>query len=153
MEPLLTVGEVARRLRLSPDHVRRLVKSGQLHAARLGHRTVRFDPIDVEAFIAARQAKPPRVLALNEMFAALRSPDPEVRHAAALLLAYSIGSGLRLGGEHLEDVQSIIGPQVVSLLEQAAVGGDASAIDTLEKHFSAAPPAGVRTAAKPEVPA
>jgi excisionase family DNA binding protein len=152
---LLTTKQVAKLLQLSPGQVRSLVKCGELPAVKLGHRSLRFRRADVEAYLSRHThgQRSPRVLTVADMFAGLRSPDPETRRAAALLLAYSIGAGLRLAGEHLEDVENIIQPQVVGLLERAAQG-DAGAVDVLERHFSAMPPTTVRMpTATPEVPA
>jgi excisionase family DNA binding protein len=48
--PLREVAHVARRLSMSQEHVRRLIRGGQLPAIRLGCRW-RVDPRDLEAFI------------------------------------------------------------------------------------------------------
>lgn len=42
MRPLLTVADVARYLNVSEDHVRRLIRNGQLEAVRVGKRAVRI---------------------------------------------------------------------------------------------------------------
>src|SRR5690606_1258671 len=42
MLPLLTVADVARYLNVSEDHVRRLIRNGQLEAVRVGKRAVRI---------------------------------------------------------------------------------------------------------------
>ena len=47
---LLSVGDVARRLRVSVDVVRSLTKSGQLKAVRTGGRHRRYKPEDVERY-------------------------------------------------------------------------------------------------------
>lgn len=51
MKKLLTVAELAAILSINQLTVRRMVKRGQLTAVRLG-RAVRFDPADVDAFLA-----------------------------------------------------------------------------------------------------
>jgi excisionase family DNA binding protein len=54
--PLLTVGQVSRRLRVSPQSVYRLVRSGEIPALRLGHgrnASLRFDPDEIEAWLYA----------------------------------------------------------------------------------------------------
>lgn len=55
---LLTAEEVGHRLGLSSKSVRRLATAGNLPSVRLGDRMLRFDPDDVEAFIAARKSEP-----------------------------------------------------------------------------------------------
>lgn len=147
-ERLLSTKDVAKMLQVHPATVVAIAKRGELARLKLGHRTSRFARADVEAYIA-RHARPtqgpPRVLTVADMFAGLRSPDVGVRTAAALLLAHSIGAGLRLSGEHVEDVQHLIGPQVVDLLTRAATG-DTAAVDALERHFVATPPGAARFA-------
>ncbi len=49
-DKLLSVGDVARRLRVSVDVVRSLTESGQLKAARTGGRHRRYKPEDVERY-------------------------------------------------------------------------------------------------------
>jgi excisionase family DNA binding protein len=51
MARLLTAGDVAERLELHPRTVLRLAREGRLRRVKLGHRTVRFVPEDVEAYI------------------------------------------------------------------------------------------------------
>jgi excisionase family DNA binding protein len=53
---LLEVGHVAQTLRLSPEQVRRLIRSHQLPAFRLGHRW-RVYHTALEAFLAAQQVE------------------------------------------------------------------------------------------------
>lgn len=50
LSPLREVAHVARRLSMSQEHVRRLIRGGQLPAIRLGCRW-RIDPRDLEDFI------------------------------------------------------------------------------------------------------
>lgn len=51
-DPLLTKVEVAELLATTEQHVERLAASGQLPSVKVG-RFVRFDGIDVQAFIAS----------------------------------------------------------------------------------------------------
>ena len=60
LDPLLTVSEVAKILRLSVRSVRRLIAENQLWVIRVG-RAVRVRPEDVRAFIDSRgQERPGR---------------------------------------------------------------------------------------------
>jgi excisionase family DNA binding protein len=52
---LLTAAEVAEILGKHPRTVLVLAERGELTAVRLGHRTVRFHPADVEAYIDAHR--------------------------------------------------------------------------------------------------
>lgn len=47
MQQLWTVREVASYLRVSQDHVRRLIRSGRLKAVRVGERALRVRESDV----------------------------------------------------------------------------------------------------------
>jgi excisionase family DNA binding protein len=49
------VDEVADRLGVIPDTVRRLIASGELRAVRLGRRMLRVDPEDFERFLRERR--------------------------------------------------------------------------------------------------
>jgi len=49
---LLTVAEVASRLRVSTKTIRRVIARGELHAVRIG-RAVRIDPQEIERLIDA----------------------------------------------------------------------------------------------------
>ena len=51
-EPLLTVRDVARLLRVSDKTVRRLVTAGRLHCVRVG-RVLRFLPADLFRYVEA----------------------------------------------------------------------------------------------------
>ena len=51
---LLTAEDVARRFKVSPKSVHRWAAARQIRSFRLGQRTVRFDPSDVEAFLKVR---------------------------------------------------------------------------------------------------
>ncbi len=51
---LLTVGQVARRLSVSVDTVRRRIRSGELRAVRLGgneRAPLRVDPVELEQWL------------------------------------------------------------------------------------------------------
>lgn len=54
--PLLTVAEVAERLRLGRSTIYRLVADGDLEAVQIG-RAVRFEPAAVNAFIARKRTR------------------------------------------------------------------------------------------------
>jgi excisionase family DNA binding protein len=65
--PLREVAHVAHRLSVSPEHVRRLIRAGELAAIRFG-RTWRIDQRDVETYIDTHRQPvtappPPRRLA------------------------------------------------------------------------------------------
>jgi len=53
---LLTIGELATRLKLNPGTVRRLKRDGTIPALVLGHRTLRFSWPDVLASLRQAQA-------------------------------------------------------------------------------------------------
>jgi excisionase family DNA binding protein len=55
LDRLQDAEEVATRLGRHPRTVLNLVKRGELRAVRLGPRTVRFDPADVQAYIDAHR--------------------------------------------------------------------------------------------------
>lgn len=55
---LLSPAQVATRLGLSTKAVRRLATAGKLPAVRLSERVIRFEPEDVEAFIASKRTEP-----------------------------------------------------------------------------------------------
>ncbi len=60
-EPLLTTGEAAARLHVTPDHVVDLIHANRLRAVNVsfGKRpTWRIDPADLEAFIVGRTVTP-----------------------------------------------------------------------------------------------
>ena len=50
--PLLTTREVAEKLRLQLRQVYDLIRSGELPAHKLGHRTVRVSEEDLSAYLA-----------------------------------------------------------------------------------------------------
>jgi excisionase family DNA binding protein len=52
--PLLTRDETAERLHVSESTVVRLGRSGDLTEIRIGKRSVRIDPLSVDAYIRAR---------------------------------------------------------------------------------------------------
>jgi len=53
-EKLLTVGEVAEKLRMAKGSIYRWISTGKLKHVKLGHRAVRVRPSDLEAFIEER---------------------------------------------------------------------------------------------------
>jgi excisionase family DNA binding protein len=53
--PLLTLGEVARRLGISPRSLARLIAAGELPVVRLSARVVRISPADLAAYIESRR--------------------------------------------------------------------------------------------------
>jgi len=55
MEQLLDAKRVAEVLGVNVAQVRRLARLGQLRAYRLGYRTLRFKPHDVERYIQSRR--------------------------------------------------------------------------------------------------
>ena len=55
-EEYWTVAEVAARLKVDPETVRRWIRSGELKAVPLGHRTgYRITESDLDAFIQSRK--------------------------------------------------------------------------------------------------
>jgi excisionase family DNA binding protein len=66
-EQLLTVEEVAERLRLDPEAVRRYLRSGELRGMRFGNRGGwRISEVDLAAFLAARRPDPYEQTILNQ---------------------------------------------------------------------------------------
>ena len=63
--PLLTAADVAERLQLGRSTVYRLVADGDLAALHIG-RAVRFEPEEVEAFIARKRTKVPALQVINQ---------------------------------------------------------------------------------------
>lgn len=57
MEQMLDAKSVAATLQTSTAQVWKLARLGQLRAYRLGYRTLRFKPEDVERYIESRQEK------------------------------------------------------------------------------------------------
>jgi excisionase family DNA binding protein len=53
---LLTAEDVAQLLGKHPRTVLQMAVAGKIPAIRLGHRTVRFQPADVQAYIDAHRA-------------------------------------------------------------------------------------------------
>lgn len=54
---LLSYPEAAARLGVSPKTLRRIVDEGAIPVVRPTEHTVRFDPADVDAFIASRKTE------------------------------------------------------------------------------------------------
>ncbi len=59
-KPLLTYDDVARRLGITRRHVSTLVAEGRIPVVRIGNRCVRFDPVDVTAYIEDAKRRHPR---------------------------------------------------------------------------------------------
>lgn len=55
VEHLLEVYEVAYTLKCSHEHVRRLIRTGQLSAVRFGQRGWRIHPADLETYLNAQR--------------------------------------------------------------------------------------------------
>lgn len=53
---LLTYEEAAKALGVSVRELRRLVSAGLVRAVRLGYRTVRFRPVELEKFVQRRES-------------------------------------------------------------------------------------------------
>ena len=51
--PLLTSGEMATNLGISTGQLLRLARKGRLPRVKIGHRTIRFDPVEVLAAVRA----------------------------------------------------------------------------------------------------
>ncbi len=58
VQKLMTRTEVADALGASPVAITKAATTGALAAIRLGHRTVRFRPEDVDAFLASQTQTP-----------------------------------------------------------------------------------------------
>jgi excisionase family DNA binding protein len=54
-EPLLTIGEVAELLRVSPSSVSRLTKTGEIPCVRL-NRSIRFSPAAIRNLVEGTRA-------------------------------------------------------------------------------------------------
>ncbi len=87
-------------------------------------------------------ARPVPVVTVADMLRDLRSDDAATRIRAGLRLAAAIGVGLKLAGEHREDVEHLIGPQLADVLGRAMTG-DAAAVDELERLITTTPPPAV----------
>ncbi len=85
-ERLLSVGDVARRLRVSVDVVRSLTESGQLKAVRTGGRHRRYKPEDVERYRTRGRAAPqdrqikPAMKRQRPVYQKFREPELEEDH-------------------------------------------------------------------------
>lgn len=89
----------------------------------------RFTPDAIEAV----PSKPPTLVRVADMLVGLRSDDAGERIRSGLLLARSLGAGLALAGEHVEDVEhGALGRDLSDLLGRAMTG-DGGAVDQLER--------------------
>jgi excisionase family DNA binding protein len=52
-DELLTISQTASYLQLSDKTIRRLIKSGQLNASKVGDRVWRIKPSDIESYLKA----------------------------------------------------------------------------------------------------
>lgn len=62
LEPLLTLDQVAELLSTSPRHIRELVFRRTIPSVRVG-RLVRFDPLEIEAWLEASRPPEPDLVA------------------------------------------------------------------------------------------
>lgn len=53
---LLTANELAQRLRLKSEMVRSWARDGTIPSYRLGHKTIRFDPVEVIEALRVRRS-------------------------------------------------------------------------------------------------
>lgn len=72
---------------------------------------------------------------MADMLEGLRNPDVTTRERAAVLLTKSLAAGLALTGETREDVEYLVWPSLLALIERA-VDGDPTAVDELEKRIT-----------------
>jgi hypothetical protein len=94
-----------------------------------------------------RRAKPVKdipdptlqLVSVQDMLAGLRSGDLADRIVAGVALARSLGVGLALQREHLEDVEHIIAPELSGLLGRA-MAGEVEAVDELTAHVTSEHP-------------
>ncbi len=98
----------------------------------------------------ASAAKPLPVVDVRDLIAVLRSPVLADRIKAGLVLAASLGVGLRLAGDHPADVEHLLAPQLGELLGRA-MAGDATAVDELARYVSDRPAAAPTAAPRTEV--
>jgi hypothetical protein len=80
----------------------------------------------------------PRVVTVAAMLAGLRSAEPSERLAAGLALSHSLGVGLALAGETIEDTEHIRAPVLSDLLGKA-MAGDHASVDALESLITTDP--------------
>lgn len=105
-ERLLTVEEVAVRLRVSGRTVRRMLTSGALVGFRVHRGAWRVRPADLDAYVAG---------AMRAASVRVEAADEAVRAAAARVIGQAGGS-TGLGGtgpvtaQRLVDIDAIIGP-------------------------------------------
>ncbi|MBI3926996.1 MAG: helix-turn-helix domain-containing protein [Armatimonadetes bacterium] len=59
MDPLLSTREVAERLNVSPNTVKKLWREGRLRGSRISERKLRFEAADVERFLAGSGSPEP----------------------------------------------------------------------------------------------
>ena len=81
---------------------------------------------------------PRPVVTPENTFDMLRSETPSYREAAARSLAVGLGLGLSQTDEHPTDVEHLVIPPLVTLLERA-VDGDTAAADELERKVTSNP--------------
>jgi len=83
-------------------------------------------------FVPITRPEPaPSVLTVQAMLQGLRSEDQVDRILSGCALAHSLGTGLALSGEHPEDVEHIVAPELTAMLGRA-MAGEAAAVDELE---------------------
>ena len=56
-EPLITPGELAKRLNVSRVWVYRLANDGRLPSIRVGDKILRFDPGEIEEWLSAHRSR------------------------------------------------------------------------------------------------
>jgi excisionase family DNA binding protein len=81
MDRLLTMEEVAERLRTTPRHVRRLVFERRIAYRKLG-RYVRFHPDDVAEYLASTRIAPGTVPGVGGTVARIRPRSTAARRRA-----------------------------------------------------------------------
>lgn len=59
-EPLLTADQVAERLQFRRERIWAMTRRGELPVVRIGPRDLRYDPTDIEAWIARRRSSRPK---------------------------------------------------------------------------------------------
>lgn len=85
------------------------------------------------------------LVSVEDMLAALRSDDIATRISAGVELSRSLGVGLKLAGESVEDVENLIAPELTGLLGRA-MAGDVEAVDELQRVVTGSPALAFRPA-------